>query len=137
MENDRAKRKAILLVVVVFLLGCAVGAMGMRVWAQRVYGRLMEAHGHRSHTEFVGEMTRELQLTSDQQKQLQSILDDTRKRYREIYEQVRPEYEATRQQARDRIRAMLTPEQLPKFEEFVRRIDEQRKKKESADRGER
>ena len=29
--------------------------------------------------------------------------------------------------ARDRIRAVLTPEQLPKFEEFLRKMDEERK----------
>jgi Spy/CpxP family protein refolding chaperone len=33
-----------------------------------------------------------------------------------------------RQKGRDQIRAILTPEQKPKFEEFLRRLDEERKR---------
>ena len=32
-----------------------------------------------------------------------------------------------RQKGRDQIRAFLTPEQKPKFEEFLKRMDEERK----------
>lgn len=129
MENDRTRRKAIALLLIVFALGCALGAVGMRVWVQRVYGRQLEGRGRHDHAAFVERMTRELALTPEQQKQLQAILEDTRKRYQSIYEQVRPQYDLARQQGRDRIRLILTPEQLPKFEDFVRRIDEERKRK--------
>jgi Spy/CpxP family protein refolding chaperone len=43
-------------------------------------------------------------------------------------EQVEPQYDAIRQDARGQIRVVLTPEQKMKFEEEVRRLDEQRKK---------
>ena len=33
-----------------------------------------------------------------------------------------------RQKGRDEIRAILTPEQKPKFEEFLRKLDEERKR---------
>ncbi len=36
----------------------------------------------------------------------------------------------TREDARNRIRAILTPEQLPKYEEFNRKLDEERKRRE-------
>lgn len=79
----------------------------------------------------VEQMTRELSLTPEQQKSLETILDDTRSTMRAIHEQVRPQFEEVRQQGRQKIRAILTPEQLPQFEEFIRRLDEERKKRES------
>jgi Spy/CpxP family protein refolding chaperone len=36
--------------------------------------------------------------------------------------------EQARQKGRDQIRAILTPEQKPKFEEFLKRMDEERKR---------
>jgi Spy/CpxP family protein refolding chaperone len=43
-------------------------------------------------------------------------------------EQVEPQYDAIRQDTRSQIRVVLTPEQKAKFEDEVRRLDEQRKK---------
>ena len=74
-------------------------------------------------------MTRELTLSPDQQKQLGPILDDMQAKFRALHEQIAPQAEQIRQEGRARIRALLTPEQEPKFEDFVRRFDEQKKKK--------
>ena len=57
-------------------------------------------------------------------------MDDTRAQWRTLYTTIEPQHEQIRQQSRDRIRAILTPDQKPKFEEFMHRIDEQRKKDE-------
>ena len=78
----------------------------------------------------VEQLTRELALTQAQQQQLNSILEDTRKMYEATYAPIRAQMEQTRQEGRARIRSMLTPAQLPKFEEYLRRIDEERKKRE-------
>jgi len=66
-------------------------------------------------------------LNSEQQRQIQSILTETRARYAEIHKQADPEYEQARQQGRERIRQTLTPEQLPKFEDLLRQMDEERR----------
>ena len=73
-------------------------------------------------------MTHELQLTPDQQQQLGAIVDDTKAKIRAAYAPADAQRDQLRQQGRARIRAILTPEQLPKFEAFMARIDEQRKK---------
>jgi hypothetical protein len=131
MEGNAMNRKAALLVIVVFLLGIALGAVGMRVAEQKVFG---ERRDERSRVggpaRMVEQLTRELALTAEQQQQLNSILEDTRKMYEATYAPIRPQMEQTRQEGRARIRAMLTPTQLPKFEEYLRRIDEERKKRE-------
>ena len=128
MENNRTRWKAVALLLAVFALGLCVGALGMRALAGRVYGHPLESHDH-DRGRIFNELTRDLTLTPDQQRQVQAILDDTRARFQAVYDQNRPQYDAIRQQGRNRIRAVLTPEQLPKFEEFLARIDAERKKR--------
>ena len=60
-----------------------------------------------------------------------AIVDDTRAKIRTAYVPADAQREELRQQGRARIRAILTPEQLPKFEAFMQRLDEQRKKDEA------
>ncbi|MGB8540990.1 MAG: hypothetical protein WCD49_05055 [Candidatus Acidiferrales bacterium] len=129
MDNDKKRGEAALLVVVVFLLGALLGGIGNHVWGERVWGQQVTT-ATPSKAQIVTELTKELQLTADQQKQLGVIVDDTRAQWRALYNTVEPQHEQIRQQGRDRIRAILTPEQKPKFEEFMKRIDEQRQKDE-------
>jgi len=132
MEGSAMNRKATLLVILVFLLGIALGAVGMRVAEQKVWGgdRRDERSRMGGPARMVEQLTRELALTAEQQQQLNSILEDTRKKYELTYTTIRPQMEQTRQEGRTRIRATLTTAQLPKFEEYLRRIDEERKKRE-------
>ena len=126
-------RRATLLIVAVFLLGIALGALGMHVAASRVFGSERSGQAaskaHKDKSQIIDELTQELTLNAEQRAQLESILEASRTKYQAIYEQVRPQYEQVRAQGRDRIRAMLTAEQLPKYEAFVRRLDEERKKR--------
>jgi Spy/CpxP family protein refolding chaperone len=73
--------------------------------------------------------TRDLNLSTEQQTQIQTILNDTRARYSALHEKLDPEYEQVRQQGRERIRQILTPEQRPKFEDLLRQIDEDRRQR--------
>ncbi len=124
-------RKATLLVIFVFLLGIALGAVGMRVAEQRVLGDRRAEHTRMGGpARLVEQLTQELALTVEQQQQLNSILEDTRKKYEGTYTTIRPQMEQTRQEGRARIRSILTPAQLPKFEEYLKRIDEERKNRE-------
>ena len=126
MENDQRARKATWLVILVFCLGISIGVLGTHFWGDRVWG----APDHSTHAKIVEDLTRQVGLTPDQRTQVEKITDDTRDRLDTIYQQVRPQYDQARQDGRNRIRALLTPEQLPKFEEFVRKLDEERKKRE-------
>ncbi len=131
MGNNRISRKAYALVLIVFLLGLALGVLGTYVAAGRVWGGRPEGHGrHDRRVHLVQQLTRELNLTAEQQKQLDAILADMKGKYAAIHKQISPQTEQARQQGREQIRALLTPEQKPKFEEFLRRLDEERKKRE-------
>ena len=129
MENTKKRGEAAVLVLVVFLLGALLGGVGNHVWGERVWGKQI-INTQPTRNEIVGNLTRDLQLTPDQQKQLGSIVDDTRAQWRTLYTTIEPLHEQIREESRDRIRAILTPDQKPKFEDFMHRIDEQRKKDE-------
>jgi hypothetical protein len=126
MEHSKIKREATLLVLVVFVLGVFLGGLGNHVWGERVWG-LRSFRGPRSH-QVVSDLTQELELSADQQKQLNAIVDDTKARIHAAYAPADAQREQLRQQANERIRAILTQEQLPKFEAFMQRLAEQRKK---------
>jgi hypothetical protein len=119
-------RKAYLLVVVVFALGALVGGLAGYSWAQRTVSAGAYPVQHRSHLE---RLTVELSLTPAQQQQVQMILLDTKAQFDATYDSIRPQMDSIRQQGRRSIRAILTQEQLPRFEQYLRQIDEQRKAK--------
>lgn len=123
MDTNQGSRKAVLLVMLVFVLGIALGALGTYVVTSRV-----QAQGARHHNA-LALFTRDLNLTQQQQQQIDAILHDVRSHYAAIHDKVDPEYEAARKQGRDRIRAILTPAQRPKFEELLRRMDEARRRR--------
>ena len=130
MDANRGSRKAVALVLVVFVLGIALGALGAYVASRRVWSAGGEGRTHREkRAHMVERLTRELRLSPEQQKQLDAILTDMQAKYRALHEQISPQTEQVRQQGRAQIRAILTPEQKPKFEEFLREFDEERKKK--------
>ncbi len=121
-------RRAVFYLLLVFLLGAAVGGLGAYLadkW------NLFDWHrsGHDRARGAVESLTRELSLSPDQQARLQTILAETGQKYRETWERSRRENEEIRQTARQRIREILTEEQKPRFEELLRQIDTRRRER--------
>ena len=126
MSDRSATTKAAFWVGVVFLLGAALGGMLGFVFAHKSFAAGPGAPP--THQQKIEHLTEELKLTAAQQKQLDTILTGMEAQYKEIHRQTDPLIDQARQRGRNQIRAILTPEQLPKFEEFLRRIDEERKR---------
>jgi len=128
MSEMSATWKAALWVGVVFLLGAALGG---------VVGYSYEHHlvsaantpppepVRRAHR--VEELTKTLSLTSAQSQQVDAILLERHTEVKTIHDQTDAQIDQVRQKGRDQIRAILTPEQKPKFEAFLRDLDEKRK----------
>ena len=130
MDANRSNRKAFLLVLVVFVLGLALGAVGAYLAGGRVWSAQPVAENHRAkRARILEQLTRDLSLTPDQRKQLEAILADVGAKFQALHQQIAPQTEQVRKQGREQIRAILTPEQRPKFEEFLRKLDEERKKR--------
>jgi Spy/CpxP family protein refolding chaperone len=59
---------------------------------------------------------------------LDTILTQVHSEYKAVKEQSEAQIDQARQKGRNQIRAILTPEQRPKFEEFLKKMDEERKR---------
>jgi Spy/CpxP family protein refolding chaperone len=129
MSGMSVSRKAALWVGVVFLLGAAVGGMVGYIFAHHT---ALAAPAQLTETarraQKVQRLTQELDLSADQAKQLDVIMASVQAQYKAIHQTTDPQINEARQKGREQIRAILTPEQKPKFEEFLRRLDEERKK---------
>ncbi len=133
MQSKNARFEAAVLVFVVFVLGILLGGVGSHVWDERVEGQVQAQSAAQlnlkpTRDERVNELTQRLQLTPDQQKQVGAVFDDTLSKWKALYAPLDAEHEQIRQQGRANIRAILTPDQQLKFEDFLRQLDEQRRK---------
>ncbi len=129
MNETTAKRKAALWVGAVFLLGAALGGVLGYVFGHHsvsAANQPLSEPERRAHR--VEELTRELSLTPEQAKQLDGILLQRHGQAKTIHDQAEAQVEQVRQSGRAEIRGILTPDQKPKFEEFLRRTDEERKR---------
>lgn len=73
--------------------------------------------------------SRELSLDAVQKEKVGKILEETRAKIDTLRAQARPGFEAIRRDADGRIRELLKAEQLPKFEELRKKMEENRSKK--------
>ncbi|HTR46783.1 MAG TPA: hypothetical protein VMM16_05280 [Verrucomicrobiae bacterium] len=128
MENTRARIEAAALFLVVFVLGVVFGAVGVHVWNQRVSGEAATVNTKPTRAQVMEDMRQRLQLTPDQEKQIGAIVDETRARWQVLYAPLDAPREEIRQEGRAKMRAILTPDQQTKFDDFLKRLDEQRKK---------
>jgi Spy/CpxP family protein refolding chaperone len=128
--ESSAKRNAALWVAVVFILGAALGVVFGYFYGHR--GSVSAANPPLSEpqrrAQRVDQLTKELGLTNEQRQQLDAALSQLHAQYKSIREQSDAQTEQARQKGRDQLRAILTPEQKPKFEEFLKRLDEERKR---------
>lgn len=128
--ESSAKQKAALWVAVVFVLGAALGGLfgyfyGHRSSVSAANPPLSEPQRRAQRVE---QLTQELALTNDQRQQLDNALSQLHAQYKSIHDQGEAQMTEARQKGRDQIRAILTPEQKPKFEEFLKHMDEERKR---------
>ena len=132
METKSSQTKARLIVFSVFVIGFAAGALSLNLY-QSLRGS-SKKDAPRGGTEFlIRRMDEKVGLSSEQQEQIKKILDETNDKYREIRKDMEPRikdfeprFNAVRQESRDRIRVLLTPEQLPKYEQMVQEHDKMR-----------
>jgi len=118
-----------------FLLGILVGALGTHLWyAQRLLPAALEARegppgpghgpgrgqGHGPGPFFLERLQRQLDLTAEQRRQVEAILEESHREATALHEEMLPRVRAQLEQTRQRILEVLTPEQQERFEEFQR-----------------
>lgn len=120
-----SKRKAHLIVVTAFVLGIAVGMSG-----QYLLSHQQPPPELTTPVEVADDMTRAVKLDQAQRSQVIQILGDCQKQSQDLREQTRPQFKAIRENARNRIRALLSAEQLVSFNQWIKDLDARREKRE-------
>lgn len=129
MNDSSATTKAALWVGTVFLLGAALGGVLGYLSAHRTASAAnppMSEPQRRARR--VEQLTRDLSLTPAQSQQVDAILLQRHAEAKAIHDQTDSQIDQVHQKGRQQIREILTPEQKPKFEEFLKRLDEERKR---------
>ena len=129
MSEASARQRAALWVGAVFVLGAALGGAIGYVFAHRpVSAANPPLSEPERRARRVAELTKDLSLTPQQSQQLDSLLKEIHGQMKAVRDHSDAQLDELRQQGRSEMRAILTPEQLPKFEEFLKRLDEERKR---------
>ena len=128
--NAEVRKKAAIWLVLVFVLGAATGGLFGYNLARRSYAATkapVQSDAERR-AKKVAEMTQEIALSPDQAQKVDSLIGEAQKEIRGIHDQGEIQVDAVRMKTRDAIRAFLSAEQKPKFEDYVQRVDAERKK---------
>jgi hypothetical protein len=125
MESSGLNRtKARLVIVAIFAFGFVGGALSMNLYTRATAKTDPKPRGY-----FAEKLNERCHLTPDQQAQIHAICDDTFNKFHDIGKQVEPQMIQARQEGREKIRALLTKDQLPNFEAFISEMDKKRQEK--------
>jgi Spy/CpxP family protein refolding chaperone len=100
---------AILSVVAIFTIGVTVGGLGMHL--HEAAGMVFAGHSGPDHQSHIDVLSRELNLTDDQRKQVETILGEARSESRLLHEKLAPMVHEHIRDTLERLSAVLTPEQ--------------------------
>ncbi|MBA2733840.1 MAG: hypothetical protein H0U54_13220 [Acidobacteria bacterium] len=104
-----------LVVVGVFVLGCATGVALDSLYRLRAGGNDRHERGGRRGDVFE-KMKSNLNLTDQQGTEIRAIIEQSREEYRALRNETSPRFDEVRMRARARIRALLNPEQQQRFD---------------------
>ncbi|HEY3936810.1 MAG TPA: hypothetical protein VGL97_05245 [Bryobacteraceae bacterium] len=126
----RNQWSAALFAVLLFCLGTAVGALGHRYYAATVVNA-KTAEDFRHH--YVADMQSRLKLSPSQVSQLETILDETKARYKAVRDTYHPAMLKIKNEQIARVKAMLTPTQVPAYEQMVAEHEQRAREQEERD----
>jgi Spy/CpxP family protein refolding chaperone len=75
----------------------------------------------------LAEMQNRMKLTDEQVAKINSIYDETRARVHEVHEKYRPQMDAITKDQRDKVRTVLSPDQVGEYEKMLKERDEREK----------
>jgi hypothetical protein len=109
--------KAIVGVTVVFLLGAIAGSLITFGVIRQMY---QLGRGPQARTDFVvRKLSWDLWLDAQQRDQLRGIVQDGQQEMKPVRQQIHPQVEAILDRADTKIRAILRPNQVAKFDQLV------------------
>jgi hypothetical protein len=127
--NEMKKWKAIISIIVVFLLGSLAGALV----THEIYQHRMERffRGEPKRELIVRRLGHELDLDTAQSVQLRVIVNETDAEIKNVRKQIRPQIEEILERSQNRVRAILRPDQLDKYEKIIAERKKRREREEN------
>jgi esterase/lipase len=135
--NPDIRKKAAIWLALVFIIGTATGGVFGYSLARRSYAatKTVILSEPERRAKKLAEMTQTIGLTSEQAQKADGIIKEAQTEIRAIHDKSDSEVDVVRVKIRAEMRAFLTSEQLPKFELYIQRLDEERKKQKEAQQG--
>jgi hypothetical protein len=125
---------AALFAALLFGGGVAVGALGHRYYATTtVIANIAKTPDPGRHR-YIAEMQDRLKLSPAQLTQLEAILDDTKAQYHAVRDSYKPQMLKIKQEHIERVKAILTPAQIPAYEKLVAEREQRGREQEERDR---
>ena len=127
--------KVILATMVIFGAGVVTGGLLVRHTAAPSHpprptsSRITPNSPSGLRMEMLRRVERELDLTPDQRAQVDRIITASQERTKKLMEPIVPQLHAELQEAKEAVRAVLTPEQRPRFDELLKQQQKPRDQK--------
>jgi len=102
----------------VFISGAVVGALGYRMYSPPSARSEHHVSPEEWRKQYLDELTTRVGLTPDQVTKVNAILDETDARFNQLHDQHHQAMEQIKEDHRNKLRALMTPEQLVKYEQF-------------------
>jgi Spy/CpxP family protein refolding chaperone len=116
------RTRALAVIFAVLLIGCLMGIAGYHFLGPGLqrHSAVSETQRAQSHT---GRLTSRLQLTKEQEAQLNAILEDSRRQITAGRTELESKLQSIRAKTNEKIAAMLNDEQRKKFQQFLSEAD--------------
>jgi len=113
-----SRKNAVAVLVAVLLIGCLLGASGAWLWNRQPQSPV-DMTGRYSRHDYSAEIIDRLQITSEQERQLRGILEDSRREINACREELQEKMDEIRADTNARIAAMLDENQKSMFESLI------------------
>jgi len=123
----RSRLAAGLLLLATFVLGGFFGGAVSTYAERRDFGK---RHGHKERPTYVDRLDQEISLRPPQRDSISLILDRHRPVMDSLWAIVGPQFDSERESIRREIRALLSPEQVDKYNAMIQRQDTRRLERE-------
>jgi hypothetical protein len=121
---------------VVFVSGAVVGALGYRTYnpPPSSSNTVRTPNPEEWRRQYLNELKTRVNMTDAQLKQVETMLDQTRTRFRDARTKHNEVVQKIGEEYRDNVRAILTPDQVPKYEQFRVERDQRAKQQQQPKR---
>jgi hypothetical protein len=118
-----------LYVGLIFACGVVLGVFGHSLYAVTVVksNQFQRPRPEEVRKKTLAEMQSRMKLTDEQDSKINSIYDETRARVSEVHEKSRPQMDAITNDQREKVRGILSPEQVSEYEKMLKERDERQK----------